>query len=801
MVIGLVVTYGRPRTFAHIQDLEIVPPQLIGTSEEVDIDAVMTRRPRVVLVDEMAHANGHRKRWQDIELLLEAGIDVISTLNIEHLESLNDVVAQITGVTQAETIPDDVVRRADQIELVDMSPEALRRRMAHGNIYPPEAVDTALGNYFRVGNLSALRELALLWVADRVEDSLQAYMGDHRITQAWETRERVVVALTGAAGSGHLVRRAARMAHRSQGDLLGVHIQADGRGPSAADRTLLEQLGGKFHEVAGPDVAEALIGFATAHHATQLVMGTSRRSRWTEITQGSVINDVIRQAGRLDVHVISNDEGDSPRVGGHRFPLRAIHTRHRTLAGLVIALLTMAPLTALLAHNSALLAHGQGSVTSGAGFLVYFCVVVIVAAIGGLVPALVTVLAAALAVDFYLIPPYGSFAIARGADAIWLVVFVVLAAAVSALIEQAARSRLQALRARDEANTVMALTERLVQTNPPQAVVDEIRTTLGRQAVTLLRQRGDEWDPEVSAGLPVATGPDDGERYDLRNGQVLVMTGPPLRGDQHRLVAALVSYLEAVVLTQQLQSQASAAAELSQANGLRTALLAAVSHDLRTPLASIKAVVTGLLEPDVRWSHADTTDFLITIDEEADRLNKLVENLLDMSRLQTGALHLSYRDVGLDEIVPSALASLSRLSHNVIIDVPETLPRVRVDPALVERAVANVIDNAIRHSPHTIPVRVEAGAVAGRVDLRIVDRGCGIPMAERSQLFRPFQRLGDTGTGSGVGLGLAVSRGFVDAVGGELSVEDTPGGGVTMVISFPALPAEPVGLAIAVSRS
>jgi two-component system sensor histidine kinase KdpD len=299
----------------------------------------------------------------------------------------------------------------------------------------------------------------------------------------------------------------------------------------------------------------------------------------------------------------------------------------------------------------------------------------------------------------------------------------------------------------------------------------------------------------------VASRPDDGERYDLRNGQVLVMTGPPLRGDQHRLVAALVSYLEVVVLTQQLQSQASAAAELSQANDLRTALLAAVSHDLRTPLASIKAVVTGLLEPDVRWSHADTTDFLITIDEEADRLNKLVENLLDMSRLQTGALHLSYRDVGLDEIVPSALASLSRLSHNVVIDVPETLPRVRVDPALVERAVANVIDNAIRHSPNTIPVRVEAGAVAGRVDLRIVDRGCGIPMAERSQLFRPFQRLGDTGTGSGVGLGLAVSRGFVEAVGGELSVEDTPGGGVTMVISFPVLPAELVGLVPTMSRS
>jgi two-component system, OmpR family, sensor histidine kinase KdpD len=248
-----------------------------------------------------------------------------------------------------------------------------------------------------------------------------------------------------------------------------------------------------------------------------------------------------------------------------------------------------------------------------------------------------------------------------------------------------------------------------------------------------------------------------------------------------------VSYLEAVVLTQQLQTQASAAAELSQANDLRTALLAAVSHDLRTPLASIKAVVTGLLEPDVRWSDEDTRDFLVTIDAEADRLNKLVENLLDMSRLQTGALHLSYRDVGLDEIVPSALASLSRLSHNVLMDVPETLPRVRVDPALLERAVANVIDNAVRHSPDNVPVRVEAGAIAGRVDLRVVDRGCGIPVADRKLLFQPFQRLGDTDNGTGVGLGLAVSRGFVVAIGGELTMEDTPGGGATMVISLPAL--------------
>jgi two-component system sensor histidine kinase KdpD len=314
--------------------------------------------------------------------------------------------------------------------------------------------------------------------------------------------------------------------------------------------------------------------------------------------------------------------------------------------------------------------------------------------------------------------------------------------------------------------------------------------TLSRQSVTLLRPEDEHWLVEASAGDPVASSPADGEAYVLPDHQALVMTGDPLPVEQHRLVSALLSYLEAVVAIHHLQSQASVAEELSQSNDLRTALLAAVSHDLRTPLSSIKALATGLLEPDVKWSVEDTREFLVTIDAETDRLNKLVDNLLDMSRLQTGALHLSVRPVGLDEIVPAALASLSRQSHPVTVDVSETLPRVLVDPALLERAVANVIDNAVRHSPDSCRVRVHAGDVAGRVDLRVVDRGSGIPLAERQRLFQPFQRLGDTDSDAGVGLGLAVSRGFVEAMNGELTVEDTPGGGVTMVISFPAVAAD-----------
>ena len=289
-----------------------------GVWDEVDVDAIIARRPQVVLVDELAHTNvpGSRneKRWQDIEELLDAGIEVISTVNIQHLESVNDVVNRITGVVQRETVPDAVVRRADQIELVDMSPEALQRRMAHGNIYAPEKVDAALGNYFRLGNLGALRELALLWVADRVEDSLQAYMAQHGITSSWETRERVLVALTGAPGGDDLIRRAARMARRTKGDLIGAHVvSSDGLTQPTSEllarhRRLLEELGGSWHDVVGDDVPSTLVAFATAQHATQIVLGTSRRSRWTELTQGSIINRVVREAKGIDVHVIATDE-------------------------------------------------------------------------------------------------------------------------------------------------------------------------------------------------------------------------------------------------------------------------------------------------------------------------------------------------------------------------------------------------------------------------------------------------------------------------------------------------------------
>ncbi len=338
VAVGWFQEHGRPETTAKLEGLEVVPARRLDYRgvhfEEMDIDALLERKPALALVDELAHTNvpGSRneKRWQDVEELLEAGISVISTLNIQHLESINDVVERITGVRQAETIPDAVVRRADQIELVDLTPEALRRRLARGDVYAPEKIDAALANYFRPGNLGALRELALLWVADRVEESLDAYMETHDIADTWETRERVVVAISGRHNDEALLRRAARIAGRMRGELIACHVrEAEGFGAGASAETLEEihrlviDLGGSYHEIAASDIAPALIDFARSEHATQLVLGASSRSRLTEFLRGSVINSVNRASGPIDVHIISEARGEA--IPGEAEPMRRAH--------------------------------------------------------------------------------------------------------------------------------------------------------------------------------------------------------------------------------------------------------------------------------------------------------------------------------------------------------------------------------------------------------------------------------------------------------------------------------------------
>jgi two-component system sensor histidine kinase KdpD len=794
VVVGYVEPHGRARTAEQIGDLEVVARQRIeyrgAEFEEMDVDAILARRPEVALVDELAHTNvpGSRneKRWQDVNELLDAGITVVSTVNIQHLESINDVVERITGIRQRETIPDEAVRAAEQIELVDMTPEALRRRMAHGNIYAPEKIDAALANYFRAGNLTALRELALLWVADQVDEALESYRQRHGITEPWETRERVVVAVTGAPGSDGLIRRAARIAQRSHGELLGVHVRSDAglTGPPSElidqRRSLLEDLGGVYREVTGSDIAGALIDVARAENATQLVLGATRRSRWQELVQGSVVNRVIRLAGPIDVHVISGADdragNASRRLPVRRWTLSPLSPRRR-LWGWVLAVAGLPLLTAVLIQLRPDL--GLPSV-----LLLYLLLGMAVALVGGVFPALAAVIGGSLLANWFFTPPYDQLTIADPENVLALVVYVLAAGIVSVLVDRLARTRQQLARAQAEAETMAGAVGSLADESALPALVDQLRTTFGMDGIALYTRDGGGWRVEAASGTEVPRAPQQADiMRELDPDSALAMWGGGLEAEDQRVLAALTGQLATALQAKRLHEEATAARTLVQVNDLRDALLQAVSHDLRTPLAAIKASISSLRQHDMVWTEAEIDELHATIEEATDRLIALVTNLLDMSRLQAGAVSVDVKSVGLEEVVPAAVAGLTRAASAVTIDIPETLPPVATDPALLERAVANIVENAVKASGPDGTVRVEAGQVGERVDLRVVDQGHGIPTAARDSVFEPFQRVTDHGTG--VGLGLAIARGFVEAIGGELTIEDTPGGGVTMVIALP----------------
>jgi two-component system, OmpR family, sensor histidine kinase KdpD len=797
VVVGVVETHARAETAAQLADLEVVPLKEIDYRDtmlrEMDIDAILARHPQVVLVDEYAHTNApgskNEKRWQDVEQLLEAGIDVISTLNIQHLESLNDVILRITGTAQRETVPDDIVRRADQLELVDMTSEAIRRRMAHGNIYPAERIDAALANYFRPGNLDALRELALLWVADRVEESLQSYLDTHAIDHSWETRERVVVGITGVPGGEALIRRAARMAGRVGGDFIGVHIAVDDGltrdDPSSlsAQRRLVEELGGKVHEVVGHDTAESLAAFARREKATQLVLGATRRSRWHELAHGSFVARVTRLAGDVDIHVIAQHSDDSGAPSAPQRAAPGLERRRVIAAWLLLAL----GLPLLIASTVPF----RDDIALSTELLLALSLVLAIAAIGGKIVAAAAAIVASLLVNWFYVVPYNTLTISEAENLVALVVFIAVAVTVGTLVDIASKRALEARRARLEAEALARSTTSLAaDPEPLPQLLDQLHSTFNFTGVQIVRTEADRVVTVASAGdvtgsptasMPLASTSQVGQ--DAHSS--LQVFGRSLSIDDHRLLRVLADQLTVAVDNRRLMAEAAAAATLADIDAVRTALLRAVSHDLRTPLASIKAMISGLRDPAVKWTDAQLAEALETVDQETDRLNRLVGNLLDASRLQIGALAVDIRPTALAEIVSAALQSLNVPPEDIQIDVaPEA--SVMSDPVLLERSLANLISNALRHAPPEYPVRVEAGTVGDSVHLRVVDRGHGIPAADRASVTTPFQRLGDQRTNDdGVGLGLSIARGFIDAMRGTLTLDDTPGGGLTVTITLP----------------
>ena len=791
VVLAVVETHGRAATSALVEGLELIPRQAVEhrgvVLQEMDLDAVLTRTPELALVDELAHTNApgspHDKRWQDVEAILAAGIDVISTVNIQHIESLNDVVRQITGVVQRETIPDAVLRSADQIELVDLAPQALRDRLSEGLVYPAGRVDAALSNYFRLGNLTALRELALLWLADEVDSALRRYRAEKGIDSAWNARERVVVALTGGREGETLLRRGARIASRSSGgELFAVHVTtSDGLAESdpgilEAQKKLAETLGGTYHQVVGEQIPRALVEFARSVDATQLVIGVSRRGVLARLFGGpGTAATVIRDSGDIDVHVVTHSEAGSralPTLGG------ALSVRRR-VAGFLLALVGLPLLTWVLT-----LFRSDESLASDV--LAFQLFIVIVALVGGIWPAVATAVIAGLVLDFFFVAPLYTVTIADPLHLLALIIFVVVAVLVSTVVDQAARRSRLASRAAAESETLSNIAGGVLSgTDALEALVSRLREAFGMTSVIL-----------YSNGAALYTATDatlmgDGDietTFPIGDHSQLYLRGRDLPASDRRILGAFLSQIEAALDRRELSREAESMRPVAEADRLRTALLAAVGHDLRRPLAAATAAITSLRSTELTLSAADQDELLDAAEQSLDSLAGLVTKLLDASRLQAGVLGVSLASVSVDDVVGGALDELGLAPGDVRLELERGIRPVIADAVLLQRAVVNLLANALRFSPADAAPVVATSEFGDRVQLRVIDSGPGIPAERRDDVFVAFQRLGDTDNTTGVGLGLALSKGFIEAMGGTLEAEDTPGGGLTMVADLPAVP-------------
>lgn len=793
VVIGVVETHGRVHTQAKLTGMTILPRKEMlyanRTFTEMDLDAILERHPQIVLVDELAHTNiigsSNEKRWQDVEEILAAGIDVISTVNIQHLESIHDVVEKITGISQAETIPDLFLRQADQVEIVDITPEALHRRMVHGNIYQADKIDAALNNYFRIGNLSALRELALLWVADKVEEGLQKYRKDEGISDIWESQEKIVIAVNDAPEAENIIKRAARIVARSPGaKLFAVHILKND-GIAVSDLTSLTKierlvisLGGSFHEISSEDISTSILDFARSVNATQVVLGVTSRGRWTRLLQGeSIASKVTRLSEEIDVHLVTHEGAKKPKFNW-RFERSTVGRTRLIQASSTMALLL--PLTTWL------LTIARATLNPFSDGLTFLLVNSLISLIGGFIPAILSTLISVALLNFYFIPPIHTFTIAEHNNVIALLIFLFVAFLIASLVESSARRRREALRASKESSLLSMLASQIIRGDSGMAgLLDHTKKALGFNSLRL--------EYNANRGKRQAIG-DIGVSQDLtttkftwRINDTLKIAGDgrALDASDSRILEALASQLDLIWESEILAAKAGAATEISESDRMRTALLNAVSHDLRGPLASALASVASLQNEQVLWSDENRRELLGTAASSLERLKALIENLLDMSRLQAGSLAVHLQDVSIYDVLPATLKSIAVTSDAIELIEGVEVSDVRTDPGLLERVLANLIDNAISHGKSLKKPQISISEHNQQVQVRVIDYGKGIDPSMINAAFAPFKKLGDVDNDRGVGLGLALCHGLAEATGAILTLEETPGGGLTAIVIIP----------------
>ncbi len=770
VVAGYVNDHGRPLTHELMGQI-----RHCGEAIELDTKAVLARRPQVVLVDDLAN------HWHDVEDILHAGIDVITTLGVEHIESLADVMTAALGRRPAPLVADQFLRRAEQIELVDMTPEALLRRIAHGKVFGATDQADLVSQWSSPETLMTLRRHALLWLADGLRGANA------------DSSEPVVVAVTGAQGNDVLIRRAARLALRTRADLVGVHIVdahsglTDSLGRPRRSSTLLDEhralladLGGSFHELADDDVPGALVEFAKAMHASRLVVGASRRSRFSELTSGSIVREVIRRAGPLEVHVIADEDVKKARPATLlRRPTTGALGRKRLWLGTGLSLAALVIVTAIASkHNGDL----------GTTLSVYLLLVVVSAGVGGLRPALLCAFAGPLLANWFLVPPLHTLRISSGRSLGELAIFLTVAIVTSSFVSNSSRRSAEALEAVDDATILAELAAgRTGDGQHDLALIsNQMRQALGLRRVELRSTLATDEQHGDANETPVVVAKLDHDTEAVGFGSALSARG-------QRLVPIFASQLSSALHQARAGEVVEESATLREADSLKTALLQTVSHDLRTPLAGIKAAVNSLQDREVQWSPEDQRDFLTGIETNTDRLSTMVTNLLDFSRLQSGTLRPILRATSLEEILPSVIGALGADSTRVVSTVSMDLPDILTDAPLLERVVANLVANALTWSPNSEPVTICAAVHNREVRVQIIDRGPGITAADRARVCEPFERIAPTAPGrttatnygGGVGLGLAIAGGLSQAIGASLNLRDTPGGGLTAELVLP----------------
>jgi two-component system sensor histidine kinase KdpD len=837
VVVGVVETHGRRETQALLESLEVIPKRRIDYKgrvlEEMDLDAILARRPRLVLVDELAHTNvpesRHPKRYLDVEELLAAGIDVYTTVNIQHIESLNDIVAQITRVRVRETVPDSIIDRADDIEVIDITPDDLIQRLREGKVYVPDTAQRALEHYFSPGNLTALRELALRRTAQRVDEQLLTHMQSHAIAGPWAAGERILVCVDEKPGAATLVRYTRRMADRLRAPWVALHVETarslrlseEERDRVADTLRLAEQLGGEAVTIPGRDPADEIVRYGEAGNVTHIVIGKSPKSRLAQALRGSVTQELIRCAGDISVHVVAGSEH-----------VPAKRTASRQAEG-AVDLLPYLWSTGFVAGALGLGFVLQQFLDVQNIALVFLTAVLASAVSYGLLPALYASVASMLAFNFFFLPPVHTFTIADPENVVALFFFLIVALIASNLT---ARVRSQAVVARHRAKT----TEDLYLFSRKLAGVgtlDDVLWATAFQIASMLKVRVVILTPEgpsvtVKAGYPPEDALDQADLaaakwaferdraagrgadtlpgarrlfIPMRTGRGPVgvigidsdKEGPLLTPEQRRLLDALSDQAALAIERVHLVDDVDRAKLAVEADRLRSALLTSISHDLKTPLSTIIGAAGTLNSLGQSLGEQAKQELMTTIQDEAERLNRFIGNLLDMTKLESGAIapNASLHDVS--EVVGSALQRAAKVlhQHHAEVEIEADLPMVKVDGVLLEQVLFNLLDNASKYASPGSTIRIRAWHDGSAVSLQVLDEGEGIPADDVERIFDKFYRVrkGDR-VRAGTGLGLAICRGFVEAMGGTIAAANrSDRSGAVFTITLP-VPAESIAL-------